>query len=165
MQSSATRLGVDIGGTFTDVACTVDGELRHAFKVPSTPGNPAEAVLSALVELRARAPRFTMDIEERPWINPLIRQQADQAAWATSLRHEILPLNDLDRHLMRCLDGTNTVSDLVVRFAELVRDGQLVVEHDGQDSRQIADNRDLLETLVTHGLNRLARHAFLQHQT
>ena len=101
---------------------------------------------------------------ERPWVNSLVRQQADEAAWATNLRHEILPLNDLDRHLLRCLDGTNALPDIVATFAELVKDGQLVVEHDRQDSSQIANNLKLLETLVTHGLKRLARHAFLQHQ-
>jgi methyltransferase-like protein/2-polyprenyl-3-methyl-5-hydroxy-6-metoxy-1,4-benzoquinol methylase len=115
-----------------------------------------------LVELRAVPQRFTLTISERPWVNSLVRQQADEAAWATNLRHEILPLNDLDRHLLRCLDGTNGMPELVDRFAELVTGGKLVVEHDGQDSSAIASNTELLKTLVTHGLNRLARHAFLQ---
>ena len=48
------RVGIDVGGTFTDVACTVGGALRHAFKVPSTPDNPANAVLTALRELASR---------------------------------------------------------------------------------------------------------------
>ena len=117
-----------------------------------------------LVELRAMPQRFTLKVSDLPWVNPLVRQQADEAAWATNLRHEILSLNDLDRHLLRCLDGTNTLSDIVATFSELVKGGQLVVEHDGQDSSQIANNLKLLETLVSHGLSRLARHAFLQHQ-
>jgi N-methylhydantoinase A len=41
------RLGVDVGGTFTDLVALVDGRLVTA-KVPSTPRNQAEGVLRAL---------------------------------------------------------------------------------------------------------------------
>ncbi len=44
---SETRVGVDVGGTFTDFVVT-DGESLHAFKVSSTPGDPGEAVLEGL---------------------------------------------------------------------------------------------------------------------
>jgi N-methylhydantoinase A len=45
-------VGVDIGGTFTDVAATdaSSGELRIA-KVPSVPGDPAQAVVNGLASL------------------------------------------------------------------------------------------------------------------
>ena len=41
---SEARLGVDVGGTFTDVVAPVDGELVTA-KVPSTPRDQSEGVL------------------------------------------------------------------------------------------------------------------------
>jgi len=41
------RVGVDTGGTFTDFVWEEDGELK-TLKVPSTPGNPAEAILQGL---------------------------------------------------------------------------------------------------------------------
>jgi N-methylhydantoinase A len=46
---SKMRIGIDIGGTFTDfvVFDPNSGEIR-TFKLPSTPGNPAEAVLTGL---------------------------------------------------------------------------------------------------------------------
>ena len=43
-------LGVDIGGTFTDICCIAasgDGDQLHWTKVPSTPKNPAVGVLQA----------------------------------------------------------------------------------------------------------------------
>ena len=48
------RIGIDVGGTFTDaVVCdTADGSLRWA-KVPSTPDEPAIAVLDAVSSLTA----------------------------------------------------------------------------------------------------------------
>lgn len=51
MTSGELRVGVDIGGTFTDfVAAGPDGGLR-THKVLSTPDDPAEAVLRGLAEL------------------------------------------------------------------------------------------------------------------
>ncbi len=41
------RLGVDVGGTFTDLAALVDGELRTA-KVPSTPRDQSEGVMGCI---------------------------------------------------------------------------------------------------------------------
>jgi N-methylhydantoinase A len=44
---SGTSVGVDVGGTFTDLVAIVDGELVTA-KVPSTPGDEAVGVAAAL---------------------------------------------------------------------------------------------------------------------
>ena len=43
----AAHIGVDTGGTFTDVVAWRGGE-RVAFKVPSTPADPAVAVATAV---------------------------------------------------------------------------------------------------------------------
>ena len=51
----AWMIGVDVGGTFTDFFAfddTTDRIVLH--KVPSTPANPAEAVIAGLRELGAR---------------------------------------------------------------------------------------------------------------
>lgn len=48
----AFRIGIDVGGTFTDVmASRSGGEIVAAFKVPSTPRDPASAVLQAITEV------------------------------------------------------------------------------------------------------------------
>ena len=47
------RVGVDVGGTFTDVVCARDGQPPLVFKVPSTPANPGEAALAAVERLAA----------------------------------------------------------------------------------------------------------------
>jgi N-methylhydantoinase A len=41
------RVGVDVGGTFTDLVVLADGELRFA-KVPSTPADQSAGVMAAL---------------------------------------------------------------------------------------------------------------------
>lgn len=48
--SSNIAVGIDTGGTFTDLIAIVDGALR-VHKVPSTPDDPARAVLKGLREM------------------------------------------------------------------------------------------------------------------
>ena len=52
--SPTARLGVDIGGTFTDVALEV-GERRFTAKILTTPQAPEEGVLAALRSVTAKA--------------------------------------------------------------------------------------------------------------
>ena len=50
-------VGIDIGGTFSDVVVIDEtGEVLTAFKVPSTPDDPAEAVITGLNHLKDRLP-------------------------------------------------------------------------------------------------------------
>ena len=48
----ASILGVDVGGTFTDLLLLEDGRLR-TFKRPSTPADPARAVVAGIAEMGA----------------------------------------------------------------------------------------------------------------
>jgi N-methylhydantoinase A len=52
------RIGVDIGGTFTDLI-TFDGGGLRLYKLPSTPENPAEAMLTGLAHLAGSLDRVT----------------------------------------------------------------------------------------------------------
>ena len=48
------RIGVDVGGTFTDVVASVDGRLAQVTKVPSTPGHLVKGVLNGVESILAR---------------------------------------------------------------------------------------------------------------
>src|SRR5262245_13421950 len=45
------EIGVDIGGTFTDIVCRQTGGALHVLKVPSTRHDLSEAVIKAMAEL------------------------------------------------------------------------------------------------------------------
>lgn len=47
-------IGVDIGGTFTDVVCRRPGRRMLALKIPTTRGDPSAAVLRAVAQLAER---------------------------------------------------------------------------------------------------------------
>ena len=44
------RIGIDVGGTFTDFVVAREGELPRYFKTQSTPGDPSDGVVSGLQE-------------------------------------------------------------------------------------------------------------------
>jgi N-methylhydantoinase A len=50
----AIEIGVDIGGTFTDIVCRAPGSPLRTLKISTTPDDPSRAVLLALAELSAR---------------------------------------------------------------------------------------------------------------
>ena len=57
----AIRLGIDVGGTFTDFVLVDElGELTEA-KTPSTPGNPGDAITQGLAKL---AEKLSRSVEE-----------------------------------------------------------------------------------------------------
>lgn len=47
-----SEIGVDIGGTFTDVVCRTPGQPLRVMKVPTTRSDPSQAVLQAVQQLK-----------------------------------------------------------------------------------------------------------------
>ena len=45
------RIGIDVGGTFTDLVLTDSAAVSRVVKVPSVPADPSQGVLSALNRL------------------------------------------------------------------------------------------------------------------
>lgn len=48
MIASGLAVGVDVGGTFTDVVVTADGRIAATLKIPSTPHRPSDAVVTGI---------------------------------------------------------------------------------------------------------------------
>ena len=59
--SEPIRIGIDTGGTFTDFVAARGSRLL-SFKAPSTPHNPAEAILSGIARILADAETLPFEI-------------------------------------------------------------------------------------------------------
>jgi N-methylhydantoinase A len=51
IQAKSVEIGVDIGGTFTDIVCRRPGEPIRTLKIPTSRGDPSQAVLNAISRL------------------------------------------------------------------------------------------------------------------
>jgi N-methylhydantoinase A len=51
MPAPTVEIGVDIGGTFTDIVCRIVGQPMRTLKIPTTRSDPSQAVLNAVAHL------------------------------------------------------------------------------------------------------------------
>ncbi len=56
------RIGIDTGGTFTDLIAIDERETTNLHKVPSTPENPEKAVITGIMELLSKISRTPEDV-------------------------------------------------------------------------------------------------------
>ena len=47
----AIEIGVDTGGTFTDIVCRQPGHPERLLKIPSTPSDPSQAIIASLQQI------------------------------------------------------------------------------------------------------------------
>ena len=132
VNSEASTIAIDTGGTFTDIILAVAG---HAFvlKVPSTPDDPARAALDGIRAILAQAP-------ERPSAqalihgstvatNALLERKGARIALITNAGFEdVIEIGRQNRPQLYALTGTRP-APLVERALRLGIRGRL--DHDG----------------------------------
>jgi N-methylhydantoinase A len=79
------RIGIDTGGTFTDFVAA-HGSRLTAFKAPSTPHNPAEAILSGIARILADAEAMSFEIVHGTTVatNALLERKGARTALITT---------------------------------------------------------------------------------
>jgi N-methylhydantoinase A len=77
------RIGIDTGGTFTDFV-VARGSRLAAFKAPSTPHNPAEAILSGISRVLADAVSFEIVHGTTVATNALLERRGARTALITT---------------------------------------------------------------------------------
>jgi N-methylhydantoinase A len=85
----AILIGVDTGGTFTDIAAVIDGELR-VHKLLSTPRDPAAAVLEGVRALIGDGAAQTLTYSSTVATNALLERRGARVALITNAGFEDL---------------------------------------------------------------------------
>jgi hypothetical protein len=113
-----------------------------------------EGFAKRFVECDSLPSRFASAPPERPLALPLARHQAQTSRAVTNLRHQLVQLNDLARHLVRLADGQRNREELIAALADLVAQGELVVNTQQGDVRSVLENalRPCLEHLAQDAL-------------
>jgi methyltransferase-like protein len=114
-----------------------------------------------LVELSLRPPRFAATVSDRPEASPLARLQAASSAEVTSLRHQRVTLNDVERLLLPHLDGRQGRAAHLDALIEGFEQGRLSLERAGQPIRGSRPARPALAERLELALSRMASDALL----
>ena len=126
-QSGGLSLGVDVGGTFTDLVAIADDGSVIAYKVSSTPGDQSEAVDTALRALPGDAPRVSRIVHGTTVVTNMLLERTGArvvlcaTAGATDLlelrRQERAGLYDLSVHHPPSLVPPDCVVGVAERIA------------------------------------------------
>ncbi len=97
----------------------------------------AETLLQAytanVAELHAHEPHVVIEPGERPVASGWARLQAAEGDKVTTRRHEVVPLDELTRHLLCLLDGSRDREALLDGLVQRVAERGLVVQQHGRE--------------------------------
>ena len=116
---------------------------------------------SDLIELHGMPITFARTPGERPVALPLARILAEKTGAISNRRHEVVKLNELDRHLIPMLDGTNDRAALVDKLTEVALAGQINVRKEEQPLTDAADIKAALASIIDQALANVARMSVL----
>ena len=154
-------LGVDVGGTFTDAAL-LDGDRLHTAKVPTTPGDQSEGVMTAIEAVLARAEAPAGEIESfthgmTVGTNALLeRRGAKTALIATEGFADMLEIGRQNRpslyHLCRARPEPLVPPELRVEARERIGAEGVVTELTGEEDGTAGRRRPRLGRRVRRGV-------------
>ena len=121
------------------------------------------AVLSAfgmgMFDICVHPPACATRFSSFPETTPLARHQAQTTSRVTNLRHDIVDLDDLSRHVVRRLDGRHDISAIVGSVEKAISSGQMTVRKQGQAVEEV--DAALLSNIVDGTLSRISQMALL----
>ena len=116
---------------------------------------------SDLVELYGMPITFAKTVGEKPTAVGLARVQAKRGHAVANRRHEVVRLNDLDRHLVPLLDGQHDRAAILDALVEVAKGGALNIQKDGLPLYDADEIRTALDSVMDQALGNVAKMALL----
>ena len=148
-------MGIDTGGTFTDIVF-VDGNRRDVYKVPSTPDDPARAVLCALTRrFGSRAPDV-LTYGTTVATNAMLERRGARTALVTTAGFEdVLEIGRQDRPRLYDLEPARP-QPLIPRRLRLGVDERMTFDGSAERSLDPSDVDTLVRRLERAGVESVA---------
>ncbi len=112
---------------------------------------------SDLIELHGMPIQFLRNPGEKPMASGHARITAGRSGIVSNRRHEVVKLNDLDKHLIPLLDGTNDRAALVEKLTKVAQTGALNVQRDGLTLYDAKEISHALTSIMDHALTNVGR--------
>jgi methyltransferase-like protein len=116
---------------------------------------------SDLVELHGVPITFSRKPGDKPKALAWAQLQAQKMGVVTNRRHEVIRLNDLDKHLIPLLDGNHDKAAIVDKLASVALAGALNVQKDNITLYDPAEIKTALNSVIEQALQNVANQALM----
>lgn len=117
---------------------------------------------TGMIDFHYEPPSFTTTLSATPKASPLARVQAADVSSATNRLHEHVPLDDVQRFVLKHLDGSTDSSELVEKASQAVLANELLLfSPAGQKVTAPAEVLAILKDMMPHVVTSLSKRAFL----
>lgn len=116
---------------------------------------------AGIVDLHIRPGRVEGEVSKQPTATRLARYQAERSTSVTNLWHDVTPVTNMERHVLRLLDGRADIACIVDRLHTDAIDGRLLVEDGGRRIKCEEKIRDILTNVTQKSLGSLLKKALL----
>jgi len=113
------------------------------------------------VNLQLVPPAFTRTLNEKPTGYSLARLQAVASTTVTNARHEMVTLNEFDRHVLQSLDGARDQNSIIQFLMGLLAQGMIVFRENEQPIQDQGRRRAIIEKKLPSSLDRLSKLALI----
>lgn len=104
---------------------------------------------SAALEIHATKPLFIGELSEQPLTPEFVRVAAEAGPHVTSLRHEIVTLDELAQQCIRLLDGNHSKDGILQSLLHLAKEAKITVQdQDGNDVLDPEKQREILQPCI-----------------
>lgn len=152
----AARSRLETGPTATPDATTMERDRE----VLGT--DLLQCFAAAIVEVRNAPVRFARSVSMLPRASALARLQATKGLRVTTLRHEMVNLDELNRQTLLLLDGQHDRAAIVEALTTVVGNGVLTIQQEGRAVTDPATVRAALSAAVDESVKKLAHAALLE---
>jgi len=117
------------------------------------------------IDLTRTLNSFTTRIGQRPAASGFARLQSVTERRVTNLKHELVSLDDLERHVVPLLDGQKDRAQLIEGLVKQVESGKLVVHDSGRPVSNSQRLREIMGEALDGCLRNLAQKALLHRDS
>jgi methyltransferase-like protein len=104
---------------------------------------------------------FSRKAADKPTALPWARLQSTKMGVVTNRRHEVIRLNDLDKHLIPLLDGTHDKAAIVEKLCAVALSGGLNVQKDNVTLYVPEEIKTALNSVIDQALQNVANQALM----
>ena len=123
--------------------------------------NLFQCCAGGVIDASCQPQSFTTKLERHPLASPLARWQAVHGGTPTNRNHRAVRLEYFEQQVLRLLDGTRDVPQLLEELSGWMLGGRITIWEAGQIVQTRERARQIIEAQLPNSLALLARHAFL----